>query len=64
MKRTSPTPAAPRAPRPRVTPNSRMTPEEKEAFIAQTEEFEGPSRREKRGPEPGSAPREPGVAPS
>ena len=64
MRTSKPTPAARRAARPKETPNSRMTSEEKEAFIAQTEEFEGPSRREKRGPEPPSAPREPGVAPS
>ncbi|HET9796039.1 MAG TPA: hypothetical protein VFS34_16435 [Thermoanaerobaculia bacterium] len=50
--------------RTRVTPNDRMTPEEKEAFIAQTEEFEGPSRREKRGPEPSLQAHEPGVTPS
>lgn len=45
MKTSKTIPAAPRRAR-RVTPNNVMTREEKEAFIAQTEEFEGPSRRE------------------
>jgi hypothetical protein len=34
-----------------ATPDSRMTPAEKETLIEQIEEFEGPSRREKRGTE-------------
>ncbi len=52
-----------RAPRTPSAAPIRMTPEEKEAFIAQTEEFEGPSRREVRGP---AKPREheAGVIPS
>ena len=64
MKTSKPiTPTRRPAARP-VTPNRHMTPEEKEAFIAQTEEFEGPSRCEKRGPERRPEAHEPGVAPS
>jgi hypothetical protein len=33
------------------TPDDRMSPKEKEAFIDKTEEFEGPDRRENRGDE-------------
>jgi len=47
----------------RVAPKTPMTREEKEAFIAQTEEFEGPSRREIRGPGE-HRPHDPGVTPS
>jgi hypothetical protein len=34
------------------TPDARMTLVEKDSLIEQIEEFEGPSRREKRGTEP------------
>jgi hypothetical protein len=33
------------------TPDARMSPREKDTLIEQIEEFEGPSRREKRGTE-------------
>jgi len=33
------------------TPDARMTPVEKDTLIEQIEEFEGPSRRERRGTE-------------
>lgn len=34
------------------TPDDRMSESEKKALVDQMEEFEGPDRREKRGPEP------------
>lgn len=64
MKTSKPITATRRPAARPATPNGHMTPEEKEAFIAQTEEFEGPSRREKRGPEPPPEAHEPGVAAS
>ena len=53
---------------PRVVPSGpahgrrepKLTPEEKQDFLEQVEEFEGPSRREKRGSEP-EPEKEPGV---
>jgi hypothetical protein len=43
------------------TPDDRMSESEKKALVDQMEEFEGPDRREKRGPEP-SAEEDSGVA--
>ena len=43
------------------TPDDRMSPEEKEAFVDKIEEFEGPDRREDRRDEKRHS-QEPGVA--
>ena len=48
-------------PRRPAAPDDRMSEEEKEAFIDQTEEFEGPDRREIRGDQTKHS-EEPGVS--
>jgi hypothetical protein len=63
MKTTKPSAATRSAAKPAATPKNPMTRDEKEAFIAQTEEFEGPSRREIRGPDE-HRPHDPGVTSS
>ena len=46
---------------PKLAPREpKLTPEEQQDFLEQVEEFEGPSRREKRGTEP-EPEKEPGV---
>jgi len=57
---TSPTPKGDGKPA-GPTPDDRMSEKEKTALVDQMEEFEGPDRREKRGPEP-AADGDPGVA--
>lgn len=52
-------PKKPRKTAPKI--DSPMTPAEKDSFVEQVEEFEGPDRREKRGSEK-PEPHEPGVA--
>lgn len=48
---TSPAPTGDGAPK-GPTPDDRMSEKEKKALVDQMEDFEGPDRREKRGPEP------------
>jgi len=57
-KTPAPSPAADEAAGKNTTP---MTPRETQEYVEQVEEFEGPTRREKRGSDPEPA-KEPGVS--